>query len=252
VRRGDERAKVSRVRPLIGLTCDYETITDRRGQPSPRFVVPEAYVAAVSAAGGEPLALPHRSIETAARLLELVQGLVVTGGDFDVPPSFYGDTPHPKLGRLCEPRSAFERALLAGALERRMPVLGVCGGMQLLNVVRGGTLFQDVSERAGTQEHTQPFDKRKAFHEVAVEPGSLLFRAVGRAQVGVNSTHHQIVRELGRGVRPSATAPDGVVEAIEVPELPFVLGVQWHPEAMPDEPQLGIYRTLVEAAGAFR
>ncbi len=236
------------MRPVIGLTCDYETITDRRGQPAPRFVAPESYVAAILLAGGEPIVLPHRPAESAARLLELVDGLVVSGGDFDVPPSFYNDTPRPKLGTVNEPRSAFERALLTLALERRLPVLGVCGGMQLLNVVQGGTLYQDVSERAGTAEHTQPFDKRRPFHALSVSPGSLLAELTGKHELSVNSTHHQVVRALGAGVRESGRAPDGVVEAIEVEGQAFALGVQWHPEVMAEGEQQAIYGGLVRAA----
>jgi putative glutamine amidotransferase len=235
-------------RPLVALTCDHEVVTDRRGQPSPRFVLPESYVAAILAAGGVPLALPHQPVDEAARLLALAQALVITGGDFDVPPSYYGEAPRPKLGRLNEARSAFERQLLTLALARGMPILAVCGGMQLLNVLRGGTLYQDLSERPGTSEHTQPFDKSKPFHAVSVVSGSRLALATGQALLQTNSTHHQAVRQLGEGVRATGLAADGVIEAIELDDQPFALGVQWHPEVMNAVEQLGLYRALIAAA----
>lgn len=232
----------------IGVTCDFETITDRRGAPSPRYLLQASYVRAVAHTGALPVLLPHLDPELAPAVLEGLDGVVFSGGDFDIPPSYYGQEPRPKLGHLLEERSAYERALCAEALARDVPVLGVCGGMQLLNVVCGGTLHQDLSERPGTGVHQQPHDKRQPHHGVEITSASLLARAVGATRLEVNSTHHQLVHALGRRVRATAVAPDGVVEGIEVEGKRFAMGVQWHPEALATPEQLAIYEALVEAA----
>jgi putative glutamine amidotransferase len=233
-------------RPRIGLTLDHD---DADG----RYELKRRYVDAVLAAGGLPILLPHdRAV--AGAYLALLDGLVVTGGAFDVPPELYGEARRPECGRTKPERTAFERDLLEAALAARMPVLGVCGGMQLVNVVRGGTLFQDLVADAGIRGHEQPPPKDAPVHEVDVSPGSALAALVGAGGLRVNSTHHQAVREPGAGVLVTARAPDGVVEAIELPDQPFALGVQWHPEAvLAHDPRHGaVYRGLVDAARDFR
>lgn len=236
---------------LIGVTCDFETYTDSRGAPAARFVAPEPYVRAVAAAGGDALLLPHTDPDRAENLLDRLDGVVIAGGDFDVPPAYYGESPHDGLGRVVDSRSAFERALCEAALARDLPLLAVCGGMQLLNVILGGSLFQDQSERPGTSEHQQPHDKRLPHHLVEVTDATLLCRVAGVRTLQVNSTHHQIVRDVGDGVAVCAVAPDGVIEAIEVPGRRFALGVQWHPELLPAPEQVAIYSALVGAAGVL-
>ena len=187
-------------------------------------------------------------------LLGAVEGLVVTGGAFDVPPELYGEARRKECGPSKPERTAFERDLLEAALAARLPVLGVCGGMQLLNVVRGGTLYQDLVADAGIGGHEQPAPKDVPSHAVAVVAGTQLAALVGGGTLRVNSTHHQAVREPGAGVLVSGRAPDGVVEAIELPDLPFALGVQWHPEAvLRHEPRhAAIFRALVRAAEETR
>ena len=229
-------------RPRIGLTLDAE---DGAGQ----YFLGRAYVDAVLAAGGLPILLPHAR-EAAAAYLALLDGLVVTGGFFDVPPELYGEERREACGVTRPGRTAFEKEVLEAALAARMPVLGVCGGMQLLNVVRGGTLYQDLPQDAGIRGHEQPAPKDVPSHEVVVQPGTQLAALVGAGSLQVNSTHHQAIREPGAGVLVSARAPDGVAEAIELPDLPFALGVQWHPEAVArHEPRhAALYRGLVAVA----
>jgi putative glutamine amidotransferase len=230
-------------RPRIGLTLDLD---------GRRYELGRAYVDAVLAAGGLPILLPHDRAAAGA-YLALLDALVVTGGDFDVPPEVYGEAARPSCGRTKPERTAFERDLLDAALANRLPVLGVCGGMQLLNVVRGGTLYQDLGEDVGVRTHEQPPPKDVASHDVEVAPGTQLASLVGAGRLPVNSTHHQAVRDAGAGVLVSGRAPDGVIEAIEIPDHPFALGVQWHPEALAQEPrQAAIYRGLVEAARDLR
>jgi len=231
------------MRPRIGLTLD----ADETGG---RYQLKRAYADAAWRAGGLPVPLVHAAPEDAAALLEAVDALVITGGAFDVPPELYGEDRRPACGPEKAERTRAELGLLRAALERRMPVLGVCGGMQLLAVARGGTLFQDLGADLGIAGHEQPPPRDRPSHPVAVEPGSLLARLVGPTSLLVNSTHHQAVRHPGEGAAVCARAPDGVVEAIELPAFPFALGVQWHPEAvLAHEPRhLRLYEGLVEAA----
>jgi putative glutamine amidotransferase len=230
-------------RPRIGLTLDVDPA--RR-----RYELPRAYADAVLAAGGLPIPLPYGDPQVAAAYLALLDGLVVTGGAFDVPPALYGDAAREGCGPAKPERTAFEWALCEAALAGRLPLLGVCGGMQLLNVVRGGTLWQDLGRDLGLSGHEGAAPKDGPHHAVEIVAGSLLAHLVGPGSLMVNSTHHQAVREPGGGVLVSGRAADGVVEAIELPDLPFALGVQWHPEAaVRHEPRhAALYRGLVDAA----
>ena len=227
-------------RPRMGLTAD---------EADGRYELGRAYVEAVVAAGGLPLLLPHEPA-LAADYLGGLDGLVVTGGAFDVPPELYGEARRHGCGPVKPERTAAELGLLAGALDRGLPVLGVCGGMQLMAVARGGTLFQDLVCDAGLGGHEQPPPKDVPAHEVLVADGSWLASLVGAGPLRVNSTHHQGVRTAGDGVKVAASAPDGLIEAIELDGEAFALGVQWHPEAVArHEPRhAAIYRGLVEAA----
>jgi putative glutamine amidotransferase len=232
-------------RPRIGLTLD----TDESG----RYGLQASYVDAVLAAGGLPILLPHAQ-DAAGAYLALIDGLVVTGGAFDVPPELYGEARRSACGSTKPARTAFEKDLLEAALAARLPVLAVCGGMQLLNVARGGTLYQDLAADAGLTGHEQPAPKDLPSHDAIVAEGTHLAALLGPGPIRVNSTHHQAVKDPGQGVLVSARAPDGVVEAIELPDLPFALGVQWHPEAViPHDPRhAALYRGLVQAARDFR
>jgi putative glutamine amidotransferase len=235
-------------RPRIGLTLDV-ALEERR------YEIKQAYVDAVLGAGGLPILLPHAD-PVAAAYLALLDGLVVSGGDFDIPPELYGESRREVCGRAKPDRTRFEKELLEAALAAGLPVLGICGGMQLLNVVRGGTLHQDLQADAGTRGHEQPAPKDVPTHPVRVASGTLLSRLLGAGapEHRVNSTHHQAVKDPGIGVLIAATAPDGVIEAIELPDLPFAVGVQWHPEAVlrHDPRHAGLFTGLVEAARGGR
>lgn len=239
-------------RPVIGLTPDV-TMSDDGGPP--RYEVKLTYVEGILKGGGLPLLLPYSDDPEAAKAaLDRVQGLVVTGGAFDIPPEQYGEAPREGLGTLKPERTAFETTVLREAIERGMPVLGVCGGMQLLNVLRGGTLHQDLPREVPTALlHEQKHPSVQPQHPVDVKDGTLLAEAVGRGALMVNSTHHQAVKRVGGGLVVSALAPDGVVEAIELPGPRFVLGVQWHPESLVNSvpTHLGILKLLVQRAKAY-
>ena len=232
----------------IGITCDFETFEDRRGFPAARYQLGERYVRAVEQAGATVVMLPFQDVGNVTAAMAGLDGLVISGGDADVPPAFYGQAERPVLGRVSMGRALFDRALWQYTLERDIPTLGVCGGMQMLNVALGGTLFQDLSERPGTQVHEQPQEKRQAHHRLDIADGSLLHKAYGVTALDVNSTHHQIVHHCGEGIWVTATAPDGVVEAIEVRDKTFAMGIQWHPEAMDSAPHWQLYTAFVRAA----
>ena len=232
-------------RPRIAIPLDLGV--------SGRYEQPRAYADAVRDAGGLPLPVPCGDPSLAGEYLALCDGLLVAGGDFDIPPERYGEARRPGCGPSRPGRTAFEEAMTVGALAAGLPVLGVCGGMQLLAVVRGGALHQHLPDDLGVS-HEQPPPKDVPSHPVEVAPGSILARLVGAGSLHVNSTHHQAVSRPGSGVAVSARASDGVVEAIELDGHPFALGVQWHPEALAsrDPRQAAILRGLVLAAGERR
>lgn len=210
----------------------------------PETYVVEAYVESVRRAGGIPLVLPAGE-EDAAALLDRVDGVLLTGGHFDIHPSHYGGVVSGRLDRVDEGRTHAELALALACLDRDLPILGVCGGMQALVVAAGGTLIQDLPKpRPGDPEgidHEQPHDPAKPAHVVTVTaPAS---QWLGES-IPANSTHHQAVDRPGAGLVTCGWAPDGVVEVVASPTHRFVLGVQWHPELLG---QLQPYQALLEA-----
>jgi putative glutamine amidotransferase len=233
-------------RPIIGITPDIISVDEKT--PFAKLDLKLAYCDAIARAGGLPMVLPMS--EDAALVdsfLERISGLVVTGGAFDVPPDLYGETPREGLGPLKPWRTQFELKLLRGCISRRLPVLGICGGMQLINVHFGGTLFQDLSrEFASAKCHEQTHDRSQPQHPVEVVESTWLCDALGKGQLMVNSTHHQAVNKLGNGLTASAISNDGVIEAIESKEHQ-TYGVQWHPELMCDTvpPHFSIYKSFV-------
>ena len=233
-------------RPIIGVTLDSE-------QPGgyskyPWYAIRQNYADAIIAAGGLPIALPHDAA-LAAAYLDRIDALVVTGGAFDVHPSLYGEADMHATVTLKEGRTAAELALTNGALERNMPVLGICGGEQLLAVALGGTLIQHIPDTIpAALPHEQPNPRHEPGHEVAITPGTLLHRIVGTKTMAVNSSHHQAVREPGPHAIVDATAPDGVIEGIEDAEKRFCLGVQWHPEFLIDPGDRRIFDALIGAS----
>jgi len=194
-----------------------------------RVTLNTAYVRALERSGLVPLAVPTMiAPDRAAAALQSVRGLVLTGGE-DVAPQRYGASPHPRLGEVDADRDAAEVALIEAARQRRLPILAICRGIQILNVALGGTLYQDLeSERPGPVPHRD----EKGNHQVRVQAGSLLERTLGTRTATVNSRHHQAIRDLAPGLRAVAWADDGVIEAAEPVDAnaPWIVAVQWHPE----------------------
>ena len=237
----------ARIPPLIGVTLDAEPPGGYSKYPW--YALRANYATAIAGAGGLPMALPHDPA-LATAYLDRIDALVVTGGAFDVDPALYGDGARHATITLKEERTVAELALVRGALARDMPVLGICGGEQLLAVALGGTLMQHIPDSvADALEHEQPNPRHQPGHPIAIAPGSLLHGITGQEVMQVNSAHHQAVRTPGRFAKVNATAADGVIEGIEDPRYAFCLGVQWHPEFLIDPGDRLIFKAFVAAAG---
>lgn len=235
--------------PVIGVTLDSEEAdtTVKRFSKYPWYALRANYCDAVAAAGGLPVALPHRP-ELAEAYLDQIDALIVTGGAFDVDPALYGEAGRHDTVTLKAGRTQAELALVQGALARDMPILGICGGEQLLAVALGGTLIQHIPDSIpNALAHEQPNPRHEPGHTVSVVPGTLLHRIVGAAAMNVNSAHHQAVRAAGPRAVVNATTSDGVIEGIESPAHRFCLGVQWHPEYLIDPGDRRIFDALIAA-----
>ena len=232
------------MRPIIGITS-YAQEASWAQWTLPAALVPLSYVTSVEAAGGRPLVVPPVD-DAVDETLDVLDGLVFSGGA-DIDPRVYGEEPHPEVTVTHPHRDEAELALLEGALARALPVLAICRGMQMLNVLRGGTLDQHLPETVGHDRHRETpgvFSE----HPVRVREDSRLGATVGAAVSG-KSSHHQGVARIGAGLAPVAWADDGSVEALEDPERPFAIGVLWHPEEGDDK---RLFEALVEAARAYR
>ncbi|HEX2742620.1 MAG TPA: gamma-glutamyl-gamma-aminobutyrate hydrolase family protein [Rubrobacter sp.] len=218
-------------RPNIGITAATENVSYGVWKEIPAFMSPASYVRAVQRARGRPLLLlpDPEDAEDPGGVLDLVDALIVTGGAGDVNPALYGQERHPETGPIQDERDAYELALVRKALEREVPILGICRGMEILNVVYGGGLEQHLPDVLGHEDHRHT-PGTYSDHEVRLEPGSLAARAAGEERSQVKSHHHQGVREIGSGLAVTGWADDDTVEALEDPSCPFVLGVLWHPE----------------------
>ena len=236
----------SNLAPVIGITVDHE---EPGGYSSlPWYALRENYAGAVTRAGGLAVLLPHETGQV-ERYLSIIDGVIVTGGNFDIDPALFGAEARHQSVTVKPGRTEFEIALARAAIDRDMPVLGICGGQQLLNVVLGGTLIQHIpDEIAGALAHEQPNPRTDPGHAVAIAKDTLLGRITGVAEMQVNSAHHQAVGEVAGGTVVNATAPDGVIEGIELGAARFVLGVQWHPEFDIDPADRKIFSAFVDAA----
>lgn len=236
------------MRPLIGILLDFEA--EGSFSKRPYNALRCAYFDAVDKAGGLPLGLGYVP-DTMNDIIDRLDGLVVPGGFYPFPSVYYGE---PDDGAPPHPRVAFEFSLVENALELDMPILGICAGMQVLGILRGGILHRDIHKAIKTGiDHLNERPAEEAAHDVEVVPGSLLHAITERTRFGVNTAHREGFTELPRNVTASAHAPDGVIEALELEDHRFALGVQWHPEFFLEagDPNRRIFEVFVEvAAGA--
>ncbi len=227
-------------------------VAQHNGEHPDAYFIRKAYVDAIVQAGGIPLIVPPQPKERVAAALSRVQGLVLTGG-VDVDPRLYGEQPRPSCGEISPLRDELDLAAAAYALQHNLPLLAICRGVQVLNVALGGSLVQDIPDEVpGALKHRQQAPGWYATHAVAVQPDTLLSSIVGSGTLDVNSLHHQAVKRVGKGLRIAATAPDGIIEALESTEHRFVLGVQWHPELMVEScpAARAVFEHFVHAAAA--
>jgi putative glutamine amidotransferase len=233
-------------KPVIGVTIAFDS------ERAERFSLRREYLRSVEQAGGVAMVLAPGRPADAGLLLDRIQGLLLTGGS-DLDPGLYGAEAHPRLGAVHRDRDEFELALCREALDRGLPVLGICRGHQVLNVATGGTLIQDIpSDVSGGAVHDSERERWERSHDVRILPGTRLRALLGEDSVAVNSFHHQAVRDLGQGLRVSAVSgSDAVVEGIEGASG-FVVGVQWHPESFWNQPEgFGpLFQGLVGAGAA--
>jgi putative glutamine amidotransferase len=236
--------------PVIGITVDAEPAGGY--SKFPWFALRRNYCEAITRADGVPVLLPHAPAQ-AERYLALIDGLIISGGAFDVDPRLFGaDAVHPSVQTKDE-RTAFEIAITRGALDRDMPILGICGGQQLLHVLLGGTLIQHIpDEVAAALAHEQPNPRDEPGHTVRIVAGTRLRAIVGADEIAVNSAHHQAAKDEPPGVVVNALAPDGVIEGIEAPARRFCIGVQWHPEFGLGDGDLRLFAAFVAAAAERR
>ncbi|CAA9483486.1 MAG: Glutamine amidotransferase, class I [uncultured Solirubrobacteraceae bacterium] len=252
-------ATALRERPIIGVTTSEvrwstPAAAIAQGEPPQReMVLGLRYLEAIEAAGGVPMVIPPLRPEAVAALVDGLDGVCLSGGP-DIHPDAYGDRPHPRLGPTEVQLDAFELDLLEAADWRRLPVLAISRGAQLVNVARGGSLHQHLPDAVGhVVAHRQTVPAGVPTHAVGVAAGTLLEEIVGDGILEVNSFHHQSVRVIGEGLRATAWAPDGTIEAFEGVDERFVLGVQWHAEGLIGlQRHAALFDAFVSAAAAHR
>lgn len=242
--------------PIIGVTPDYNAgdRTDVGGR-EPTYFLRARYVQAIEAAGGIPFMLPLLSTKAEwRRMVAHVHGLLLTGSGADLAPELYGERQRHTFRRMSQERATLELGITNVAYRADLPTLGICGGMQSINVALGGTLYQDIHAQLDTPiDHLPTHSATQPAHSVHIAPRSLLRRIAGTACIEVNSSHHQSVKTVAPTLIQTAAAPDGVIEAIEAPDRSFILGVQWHPEFLHDRDpvQRRLFRALVRAGEKF-
>jgi putative glutamine amidotransferase len=234
-------------KPIIGIGSDVHHLKGKRD----RAFAYMTYVEALRRAGAVPVVIPPQP-ENAAELVEGLDGILLAGGE-DCDPALYGQERHPSVTKLMESRrQENDLALAKVARERGIPTLGICLGLQMMNVAGGGTLVQDIDTQVETDIRHASIPENRARHDVLIEAGTKLATMVPAVELNVNSSHHQAVAEVAEGLRVTAHAPDGVVEGLEDPRHPFYIGVQWHPEDMKGEGSATtLFGAFVEAATRY-
>ena len=237
------------MKPVIGVTGCYQMFPSQHFHSVERYFINKAYLVAVKQNGGLPMPIPIlEDLDEMKAYLDLIDALMLPGGD-DIDPMFFGEDPHRKLGIVRPEIDKYELDLLKLAFEADMPVFGICRGQQIINVARGGTLYQDIHEQSGKETilHQQTYRVSTGIHRVSIKEGSLLHGIFGNTEVRTNTMHHQAVKDLGKDLIVTATSPDGIIEGIESTDGK-IIGVQWHPELLiqTQEEMNGLFRYFIQ------
>lgn len=243
-------------KPLIGIVPDYKEGCPNGYSKENYYAIRSNYVEMIRRAGGAAVLLTY-DYDLIDYYINSLDGLMIVGGYFDIHPRRYGEkTVHPTV-KLNDVRENFEHELGLKAIETNLPFFGICNGMQLINVLHGGKVFQHVPDEGKFMNHEQSQidgfnDYRAAYHEVELDKKSKLFSIVGEEKIKTNSSHHQAAKETGKSLVVAARASDGVIEAVEKTNHPFCLGVQWHPEFDVSNADKKIFEAFVKAAQDYK
>lgn len=243
-------------RPLIGIVPDYKEGSPMGYSSRNYYALRSNYVEMINKSGGAAIILTY-DYDLINFYLDSLDGLMVVGGYFDINPKRYGENElHPTV-KLNEVREEFEHELGARAMDSEMPFLGICNGMQLLNVLHGGKVIQHIPDEGKFMNHEQSHisgfnDYNTGYHDVLLEKDSQLFKIVGEEKIKTNSSHHQAAKIAGKGLKIAGRASDGIIEAIENPSHPFCVGVQWHPEFEVSKADKKIFQGFVAAAEKYK
>lgn len=229
------------MKPLIGITGDIDV---RDGKTY--LYIDVRYGRLIEECGGIPLLL--HPTESVKGIISKIDGLLLSGGE-DIHPRYYSEEPKYPMELSPDIRTDFETALVKEVMTKSLPILGICHGMQLINVALGGTLYQDLKSQNFTAKEHQLGDGR---HQVFITRGTRFFDLMGRSMIDVTSTHHQAVKNIAPGLRVCVRANDSVIEAFEMPEYPFLIGVQWHPEKVPDEDSRRLFQGFIKQSLGIR
>ena len=244
-------------KPLIGVVLDYKNGSENNDYSiRPYYAIRKNYIDAINQSGAIAVLFPYdkNAIE---HYLQMIDGLMIVGGNFDINPKRYGDAEIHPTTTLNEIREDFEYEILSRALKTKLPILGICNGMQLINVLRGGDIMQNITDDKNFINHEQSKilgkeDSSKAYHDVKINSESKLYQIVDTDKIPTNSSHHQAVKNIGNGLKISAYAEDGIIEALEDPLHDFCLGIQWHPEFIISESDKKIFQAFVVAATKYQ
>lgn len=236
------------MKPIIGITTGCEQKAKKIYS-----LVSKNYVDSVIKAGGAPVLIPFfDDIELAKTYLDSLDGLILSGGFEDVCPLAYGENPIPEVNQICEKRDRIEFALMKEAYKRDLPMLGICRGMQVMNVALGGSLYQDIFKQVeGTLGHLpRHIEVHNLYQEIEIKKDTKLYKIFGAEEIKINSFHHQAIKKVASQLVITAKAADGIIEAVESPTRKFTVGVQWHPEDLTShhEEFIGLFKGLVDAA----
>ncbi|PPR79109.1 MAG: putative glutamine amidotransferase [Alphaproteobacteria bacterium MarineAlpha2_Bin1] len=234
-------------KPIIGITADYDN-NPTSPDYTKNILLRKNYCSVIELAGGLPFILPH-SENLAKEYSKNIDALIISGGNFDIDPSHFGEKTNSSFVKTKPERTNFEINLAKEILNQNKPLLGICGGQQLLHVILGGKLIQHIPDEVETNiNHEQPNPRNEPGHEVSVKRETLLYDIVKKNKLNVNSAHHQSIKDEPKGIQINAVAPDGVYEGIECNLYKFCLGVQWHPEYLIDDSDIKIFAALVDAS----